>query len=90
MEHSLYDKATSILGQKGFAKITVERINVVLQINPEKEGKEAEHELIENAYFTLQDHYRDKLVKYARLLLEKNKEELQELIKCLDVEFENL
>ena len=90
MEKELYEKAGSILSQKITAETHIQRIGVTLQINPEKEGKEAEHELVSGAYWVLQEHYRDKLVKYARLLLEKNKQELLELIKCLDSEFDNL
>lgn len=85
MDRSLFIKAEEILSQKKDANAKIEQINNALKTDPSKVFV-----LLEDACLTLEDHYRDKLVKYARLLLEKNKEELQELIKCLDVEFENL
>ena len=85
MDKSVFIKAEEILAQKLAANSKIEQINNALQADTKKEFA-----LLEDAYLALQDHYRDKLIKYIRLLLEKNKQELQELIKCLDVEFDNL
>lgn len=85
MDRSLFIKAEEILSQKKDANSKIEQINNALQVDPKKVFV-----LLEDTCLALQDHYLDKLVEYARLLLEKNKQELQELVKCLDVEFENL
>ncbi len=85
MDKSVFIKAEEILAQKLAANSKIEQINNALQADTKKEFA-----LLEDACLALQDHYRDKLIKYTRLLLEKNKQELQELIKCLDVEFDNL
>ena len=85
MDKSVFIKAQKILAQKLAANSKIEQINNALQADTKKEFA-----LLEDACLALQDHYRDKLIKYTRLLLEKNKQELQELIKCLDVEFDNL
>lgn len=85
MDRSLFIKAEEILSQKKDANAKIEAISNALKTDPSKVFV-----LLEDACLTLQDHYRDKLVKYARLLLEKNKQELLEVIKCLDNEFANL
>lgn len=90
MDESTFKKAQDIIFQQNNAKRKIESINNVLQICPEKEGKNAEMVLLKEAYFKLQEHYQVKLISTARLLLEKNKQELSELITYLKNEFDNL
>ena len=85
MDRSLFIKAEEILSQKKDTNAKIEQINNALQVDPKKVFN-----LLEDTCLALQGHYLEKLVKYARLLLEKNKQELLELIKCLDSEFDNL
>ena len=85
MDKSVFIKAEEILSQKKDVNAKIEAINNALKTDPSKVFV-----LLEDTCLALQDHYLEKLVEYARLLLEKNKQELLELIKCLDSEFDNL